>query len=430
MAEGKLRLFDAVGMAVGGMVGGGIFAVLGQAVDLSGNAAFLGFGFAGLLALITGISYSRLTVQFDHSGSCFTFVEEVAGAGASGTVSWFLMLGYVFTVGLYAYTFGAYASSLFGLGHAARPYVGAAIVVVLSGLNLCGVRESGIAEDLFVYAKVLIILFTTGAGFFAIQRAQALPVFEHGLTSVLGTAALIFVAYEGFELLTYDYSAIEDHHRNLPRATIISVLGVLLLYVLVAFVTTAALPDSVIKAHNETVLAYVAQPVLGQVGVVAVMIAAVLSTASAINATVFATARLANRFAEHGQLPAVLTRYERGGVPVLFVAVSALGAMALQLLGSLGRIVSFASLVFLAVFAIVNLAAFVHRTYKGWWRPMPLVGAVGCAAAAGVLLVNTYRQSPADLYVIVGVTVGLLVLRGLYMLTEEFEHHRAVRHAR
>ncbi len=99
MAEGKLRLFDAVGMAIGGMVGGGIFAVLGQAVDLSGNAAFVGFGFAGVLALITGISYSRLTVQFDHSGSCFTFVEEVAGAGASGTMSWFLILGYVFTVG-------------------------------------------------------------------------------------------------------------------------------------------------------------------------------------------------------------------------------------------------------------------------------------------------------------------------------------------
>ncbi len=181
---------------------------------------------------------------------------------------------------------------------------------------------------------------------------------------MLGTAALIFVAYEGFELLTYDYEAIEDHHRNLPRATVISVLAVLFLYVLVAFVTTAALPDSVIKAHNETVLAYVAQPVLGQVGVTAVMIAAVLSTASAINATVFATARLANRFSEHGQLPSVLTRFERGGVPVLFVVVSALGAMALQLLGSLERIVSFASLVFLAVFAIVNLAAFVHKTYR------------------------------------------------------------------
>ena len=430
MAEGKLRLFDAVGMAIGGMVGGGIFAVLGQAVDLSGNAAFVGFAFAGVPALVTGISYSRLTVQFDHSGSCFTFVEEVAGAGASGTMSWFLMLGYVFTVGLYAYTFGAYASSLFGLGHAARPYVGAAIVVLLSGLNLCGVRESGIAEDIFVYVKVTIILLTTGAGFFAIKRAQALPIFEHGVPSVLGTAALIFVAYEGFELLTYDYSAIEDHHKNLPRATIISVLAVLFLYVLVAFVTTAALPDKVIKAHNETVLAYVAQPVVGQVGVTAVMIAAVLSTASAINATVFATARLANRFSEHGQLPSVLTRFERGGVPVLFVIASALGAMALQLLGSLGRIVSFASLVFLGVFAVVNLAAFVHKTYRGAWRVLPLLGAVGCTGAAVALLVNTYRQSRDDLYVIIGVTVGLLVLRGLYMLTEEFEHHRKVKHSR
>ncbi len=61
---------------------------------------------------------------------------------------------------------------------------------------------------------------------------------------------------------------------------------------------------------------------------------------------------------------------------------------------------------------------------------LPLLGAVGCASAAVALLVNTYRQSRADLYVIVGITVGLLVLRGVYMLTEEFEQHRKVRHSR
>ena len=161
-AEKKLTLYDAVGMAIGGMVGGGIFAVLGEAVHQSGNAAFLSFGLAGMLALITGDSYARLTLSFDEPGGSFLFIEKIAGARISGTMGWFLILGYIFTMSLYSYTFGVYAGRLFGMHPSLNAYIGGAVITVFTGINLLGVRESGFTEDFLVYIKVAILLIYIG----------------------------------------------------------------------------------------------------------------------------------------------------------------------------------------------------------------------------------------------------------------------------
>ena len=412
----KLSLFDASAMAVGGMVGGGIFAVLGTAAGQAGNAAFLAFGAAGLLALVTGLSYARLTVDFDEPGGSFSYVEHIVGARAAGTVSWFLLLGYLFTISLYAFTFGAYTARLFGLGEGPGPVLGAVVILLLTGLNVLGVRESGLAEDVLVVGKMVVLALVAGVGLLSVEPAEALPVFESGAGSVVAASALVFVAYEGFQLLTYDYGDIEDHRRNLPRAVWISIPVVIVTYMVVAYVTTGSLPDSVIARHGETVLASVARPILGRVGLVAVLAAAVFSTASAINATLFASARLGRRVTEDGQLPAGLTRWSRAGVPVTFLALMAAGAIAVELTGSLERITTFSSLVFLSVFAVVNLAALVHRTWSGWRRALPVAGFLGCLAAALTLAVHLWRTDRRSLWLVGGIAAGLLVLRAAYLL--------------
>ena len=410
--DDKLSLFDACGMAMGGMVGGGIFAVLGEGVGRAGNAAWVAFGLAGALAFVTGLSYARLTVSFDEPGGSFTFIEEIAGARIAGTVSWFLILGYVFTLSLYAYTFGAYSAQLLGVAHLSG-LLGTVILVALAGLNLLGVRESGVTEDLLVYGKLAILLVVCAAGFVGVTRAEALPVFELPASGVIAAAALLFVAYEGFQLLTYDYDDLEDHRRNLPRAVWISIPVVTLLYVVIAFVTTGALEDGVIQEHGETVLAFVAEPVLGKIGRTVVLVAAVFSTASAINATIFATARLALRVGTDGQLPELITRRKRGGVPVVFVVAATLLAVVIQYLGRLHEITSFSSFVFLLVFAVVNGAAVAHREFSGWGLLLPVFGALGCVAAAVILAVSQYRESPGLAWALVATAAGLLILRGV-----------------
>jgi amino acid transporter len=414
VSKGKLTLLDAVGMAVGGMVGGGIFAVLGEAVHLSGNAAFISFGLAGALAFVTGISYCRLTLSFDEPGGSFLFIEKIAGPRISGTVGWFLILGYIFTMSLYSYTFGAYAGKLIGVDPALNGYLGGAVIAFFALINLLGVRESGISEDVLVYGKLVILLLVAGVGLITVEKAEAFPVFEHSPSSVITAAALIFVAYEGFQLLTYDYEDIENHKRNLPRAILISIPLVIALYMVVAFATTGALPDEAISGHRETVLAYIAQPVLGHIGVVIVLVAAVFSTASAINATLFATARLAVRVSQDQQLPHSLTRRRVGGAPVWFVTVACVCTIVIQYIGSLHEIVSFSSIVFLSVFAVVNLSAYIHREYKGWQSGFPVAGFLGCIVAVILLAYNLYKQDPTTIWVITSIVVVLIGLRVLY----------------
>jgi len=411
----KLHLADAIGMAVGGMVGGGIFAVLGEAVRFSGNAAFIGFGIAGVLALLTGMSYSRLTTTVDKGGGVYVFVSALLGEAVGGTVSWFIILGYIFTLSLYSYTFGSYGADLFGLGGHAGGYLGAGIIALLSILNLIGVRASGVAEDILVYTKLSIILMAAGAGLFSVSKAEALPVIENSISGVIGTAALIFVAYEGFQLLTYDYEVLEDRKRNLFLSLMISIPLVTVVYMFVAFVTTGSMTDQAISSHGETVLAYVSQPELGQFGVNAVLIAALLSTASAINATIFAQARLANRVAKDYEIPSELFKWRSGGVAVIFVLASSTIAAAVQFLGSLNQITTFASLVFLSVFGVVNVVAFIRQAYSGWQKVLPLTGAVGCLGSVGMLVWNTHHDNPGDLVVIGGIAGGLLVIRFVYL---------------
>jgi hypothetical protein len=407
--SGKLSLLDTVAMAVGGMVGGGIFAVLGQAATTAGNGAFLSFALAGALALVTGLSYARLTVAYDEPGGSFSYVEELVGPNAAGAVSWFLLVGYLFTNGLYAYTFGAYLGRLLGQDASWTPYLGSAIVLALGGLNVMGVQASAWVEDTIVYGKLTLLLVVTVVGATTVRAEEALPILQDSGLSIVGAAALIFVAYEGFQLLTYDYDEIDDHERNLPRTIWIAIPAVTLLYVAITFVLTGTVDAATIAAQEETVLADVAEPVLGHAGLVLVLVAAVMSTSSAINATLFSTGRLAKRVAQDHQLPAVLTRWTVNGVPVRFLGLQVGLGILLLFTADLEQIVTFSSMVFLLVFGVVNGAAMWHHVFEGWKAALPVAGVLGCLSAAVTLGVQTGMQRMESL-VAIGVIAGILIV--------------------
>lgn len=414
--EKKLSLFDAVSMAVGGMVGGGIFAVLGEAVSQSGNGAFVSLGIAGLLALITGISNSRLTLSFDAPGGSFLFVKRIIGLRSAGTVGWFLLLGYIFTISLYAYACGHYSAMLLGLAGNHSWALGCAVIAVFVVFNLLGVRESGVAESVLVYAKLIVLVLVIVSGAFLVTRREAAPIFEHSLLNTFAAAGLIFVAYEGFELLAFDYDDIQNNRVNFLRAIGISILIAMIVYMSIAFITTGMLSDQFILHHRDTVLAYVALPALGLAGFYAVLMAAVFATSSAINATLFAMARLANLIAEEHQLPLCITNWQSGGVPVVIVVFVAVVAAVFQSVSDLGRITLFASTVFLLIFSIVNLMALLHHSYKGLLRIIPVAGFLGCLASAAQLVVDRYFANRMEFRMMLMIAGLLIALRIIYIV--------------
>lgn len=110
----SIGLLEAVSIGVGGMVGGGIFAVLGLAVGVGGGGTFIAFLVAGLVALLTTYSYARLSVALPSDGGTVTFLNEAFGTGRfAGSMNVLLWLSYVITTSLYAYAFGSYGATFF-----------------------------------------------------------------------------------------------------------------------------------------------------------------------------------------------------------------------------------------------------------------------------------------------------------------------------
>lgn len=221
-------------------------------------------------------------------------------------LAWVLVVGYVLTVSVYAFTFGHYLSTVLGLGTTLWPRILAvAAVVVLVLVNLRGVGDSQKLEEVTVWAKLAILLGLGGIGLWRFEPSnlsEGVPA--AGAVGVLVGAAAVFMAYEGFQLLTYDYDDIDDADRVLPRAVPPAVLTVTVTYVAVAVGAASLVGPGVLVEEKEIALAAAGEAALGTTGLVIVTVGAVFATGSAINATLFATARLARDVARAGDYPA------------------------------------------------------------------------------------------------------------------------------
>jgi len=292
---------------VGGMVGGGIFSVLGLSVGLAGHAAPIAFALGGVIAMLTGWSYVRLGLKFRSDGGSFTYLEHAfSHPNVAGIGGWLVLAGYIGTLALYAYTFGVYGGALLGnstAGSLMHHVLASAVLLAFLGVNLYGVKASGQSEDILVLIKVLILSLFAIAGLFYLRADHLLPVFNVGPMGALMGAAVIFVAYEGFELIPNAIHEMKDPERHLARGIVISILITTVIYILVSLVAVGNLLPEEITRYKEYALAVAARPFLGKAGFILIGLGALLSTASAINATLFGTARLGMVMSHEAAIP-------------------------------------------------------------------------------------------------------------------------------
>ena len=394
-------------MAVGGMVGGGIFSTLGVVIGIAGAWTWLSFVTAGLIALPAGYSYVKLAAHYGEGGGAFTFLREIDAERFAGSLSWVLLVGYVLTNAVYAFTFGQYLGQVVGLGPWFPRVAAVAILALFILLNLRGAGEAGGVEVFLVWFKLVALVGLAGLGLARWNQpmlSQGVP--EAGIGAALFGAASVFMAYEGFQLLAYDYEDVDAPEKTLPRAVLSAIAVVIMVYVVVALGTAMLIGADQIVQHKEVALAIAGRQALGTVGLGIVTIAAAFSTGSAINSTLFATARLARRVAEDGELPASFDHQNEAGVPDR--AVISLGTMAavLAVAGTLTTLVESASLAFLFTFAVVGGLAFRERVGM---RIVTGFGALAGLAACVALVVRLIRTGPFAL-----VFLGFVVLVAMF----------------
>ena len=380
-----LGLPGAWAMAVGGMIGGGIFSTLGVVIHVAGEWAWASFLIGGIIAWCSGHSYAELTVRRDQPGGSYGFLRDLGHYSIARWLMWVLIAGYTLTVAVYGFTFGAYTANALGAPGWAASASAVGAIAILAGVNLLGARQATIVELVAVWAKLVILLglAVLGIWHWAPDRLileQDNPV---GPLGALAGVGVVFMAYEGFQLLAYDYDEMKDAQRTIRRAMSIAIITTCATYVLVALGAGMLAGAPEIVAREEVALAEAGRVALDGAGFIAVTVAAVFSTASAINATVFATARLAGEAAGDRELPALFGKLNGRGVPWAGVLVISGAAMLLAIVGGIAQLVEGASFVFLSVFALVNTIAW--RTGIKW-RWISAAGASTSMLAAGVLV--------------------------------------------
>lgn len=259
-------------------------------------------------------------------------------------------------------------------------------------INLISASFVSKSETLIVIMKItlLVLIIVASASHVDIERLS--PAQWGSSFSIVVAGMVIFVAYEGFELIANTAEDIRKPKSNLPKAFYGSVLLVVLLYVLIAAITVGTVPENQLLMAKDYALAVAAKPALGQVGFTIVTIAALLATFSAINATIFGNSRLGYIVAKEGELPGILDK-EKRNIPILGVILTASLSLIMANSINLTEIAIIGSASFLLIFFIVNMAALkLHKTIKANKTIVLIASLVSCAALL-TLLIHTFTNS-------------------------------------
>jgi amino acid transporter len=397
--SGQIGMVAAVSIGIGGMVGAGIFSILGVVAQAAGNAMWLAFAIGGVVALLSTYSYAKLGATFPSAGGAVHFLVKSFGDGVlAGGLNLFMWAGYIISLALYATAFGGYAATF--VTTTPSPLLlkslAVACVVLLTVVNALGAKFMGRSETVIVAVKVAILVLFAAVGLWFIRPGYLSPELWPETKSILFGAGLLFIGYEGFGLITNAAADMRNPRKMLPRALYTSVILVIILYLAVSLTVTGNLSDFEIERAKDYALAEAAKPFLGELGFRLIAIAALFSTASAINATLFGSANVCYMIARDGELPVGLSRTEwKQATGGLFLTAGLVVVVMLSF--DLAGIAMMGSAAFLLIYAAVNAGHLKVLPATGANAILVWLSLLTCLVMFAILCVYTYQQQPAAL---------------------------------
>ena len=420
----KINLAEAVSIGIGGMVGGGIFAVLGLAVQLSQGGTPLAFLFAGIITLLTSYSYVKLSLTYPDRGGTVKFINQGFGRSVfSGGINNLLWVSYIIMLSLYASAFGSYAPNLYNITSSRTVdfhIYATSIIIIATLINYYSIKVVGEIESWAVTTKLIILIAFAGIGFYGLFGNPNVSQLEMSnwvkpLQLVVG-GMVIFVAYEGFELIANAVPDIKNPAKNVPRAYYYSVIFVILLYIVIAVVTVGSLPFSEIAKAQDYVLAEAAKPMLGKTGFIIITIAALISTFSAINASLLGGTRVNYEIAEDDESPHEFTgKLWNHPVGLLVTSIATLiitNTLKLESISTAG------SVGFLLIFSMVNYVGFKKAKEINGNKIIPFTGFLLTLFASLILIKQQFETSRAGIIIALSIVFACFITEWIYKKSE------------
>jgi amino acid transporter len=394
VTQKPIGFWSSVSMGIGAMVGAGIFALLGEASAIAGSAVYISFILGGIIALFSAYSLGKLGAAFPSSGGIIEYLTQAYGIGFfTGTMSIMLYFAAIVSLSLVAEAFANYAVTFFPATRSPlwQPSFSTGIIILFVVVNLEGAKDVAFWERLTVAVKFLVLSGFSIAGIVFLQPDLLSTSYYPSTSHIFYSLAVTFFAFEGFRVITNTAEDMPDPSNTLPKAMMAAVVIVMLLYVAISFAVFGNLPVDKVVDAKDFALAQAALPVFGNVGFTVVTITALIATASAINANLYAVTNVTYQLAKDGELPQAF------GVPIAHsregLVISGALVIAMSLLFNLNEIAAIGSISVLFIHAVTHVGHLRIIKQTGASIFMVLCAIVVCAAAIALAFVYVYEKS-------------------------------------
>lgn len=462
----KLKLWDAIMLVMGSMIGSGIFIV---SADMMRN---LGSGYwvivvwiiTGIMTVAAAISYGELSALFPKAGGQYTYLTEIFGKKMGFLYGWGLFtVIQTGTIAAVAMAFGKFTAYLVpSLNNAAPIFqsgefqitwiqiVAIIIILLLTYINTRGVESGKLLQNIFTGSKVIALLGLIAAGFILVDVSHLAENFSFGTDSfnnlkkdlsgtflkegwepiggmtLLGgiAAAMVGSVFSSvaWESVTFVSGEIENPRKNVVKSMIYGTSAVMILYIAVNYVYLNALDrDSIAFAANDRVAVAASQNIFGSAGTIIIALLVMISTFGCNNGLILAGARVFQTMAKDGLFFKSAVENNKNEVPGNALWMQGVWASLLCLSGQYGNLldmISFVIVLFymITVFGVIYLRfkqPDLERPYKTWLYPVTpiiylLIGSGFC------ILLLIYKQQytwPGFLMVLLGLPVYYFINR-------------------
>ena len=447
----SLSLLDITMVGIAAMIGGAIFVLVGPGMNEAGPALMIAFLINGIITVFTALTYAELGSALPEAGGGYKWIREGLprpNAFISGWMAWF---AHMIAGSLYAVAFGSFFGHLLTitgitnfLGGAPPDKILAVLVIILfTYINVKGVSDTGKIGNAITFSQLAIIGILIVAGLFAMAFTNPNwptnfeEFFPNGSIGLIIAMGLTFIAFEGYEIIVQTGEEVKNPKKNIPRAIFISLGVVVTLYIVFAFVFIGGLnPAEIGKAswqfigeHSELGIVEGAKFLL-PFGAFIVLAGGLVSTLSALNATTFSSSRVAFAMGRQYNLPVKFSAiHQKYKTPYFATLASGFIMVILAVLLPLEQIALAASVMFLFLFAQVNVAAITirrlygHKLDYGFKTPLfPILPLIGVFSTIGLSIYLLIYNPLSWLIAIIWVIIGFSVYK-VYSIKKELEHY-------
>lgn len=404
----ELGFIQSTSLGIGGILGAGIFVLSGVAISEAGPAAIISFAIGALLSLLIGFSYMALSKAYPGQGGAYHYAIQSYGKGFGFFTGWIYFGAWIIASGYVTLGFGEYVKNLTGLP--AIP-TGILLIVLLSIMNLMGVKVSGRVQTILICTELVLLVAVILISLGKVHFGNLHPFLPHGFNPMLGASLLGFLSLTGWDVIAVASKEIKNARKNVPLSIVTSIGIVTVIYLALIYVMVGIFPSDQYANTAAPVVMAVSKVFGSQIAIVLVALIVSVALAATANSFIMVTSRTLFALSEDGGLPKVLRKTNSKNVPWVSIVLVNLMKVFVLLLGNLSIFAQGTGFLYLASFilTLICLPPFNRKFHLKIGTFTQVATVLGVLVSVGVLINDGLT---GVIYGIAWVIVGL----SLYMI--------------